>query len=257
MSKKNDIIKKIKTNKNILSVLAVVLALVIVATIVVVAIRNDREIYVDQDGIEHWLVTDENGNTTLDDNGNMVVYATDLDGEILTDVDGKPEYRYVKFPDSVINEKDNIVETPFYKLSMPKEWEVTEDGVFHLKDNENVTVKGTLIQKISGTIEEYMIEEKENFALFTKEMKEKYPNFESVQGYITLTMKDIKFGVVEYKMKNDKGVEYYIRNYLYIMNGNLYIISYECDDYSYNADINMDQLLDQGYVAKSYYEGNH
>ncbi len=249
MSKKNEIVKNKKINKSILTAVAVVLVLAIVATAVVVAIRNDRELYVDQDGIEHWLVTDENGNTTIGPNGDLVVYATDLDGKIIKDDDGNPEYRYVAFPEILI--KDSTLETPDYKITLSEEWTISENGTFHYQGNEDIELTIDNFGAYDGTVSEYLAEDAEEYEEIMAMWNTLYEDFTETEGTAKITLKDIECITREYTGKKDGKDDLYSKSLYFIYNGDIFKACFTCWNGSYDGTIDVESLLDSNLVMKT------
>ncbi len=235
--------------KNLIGMIALIVVFAIITTVVVVSIKKDREIYVDDAGIEHLLVLDEEGNTTLSKSGDIVVYATDTHGDIILDENGDPQYRYVKFPNLVI--KDNTLETPTYKLTMPKDWVLEENGTFHLKDNEDVTLTITKMCEYNGTVEEYIIENKELSDQVLKEIEKDYSKLETTESVCLLTMKSINCFVKDYKAMQGDQIEIYTKAIYFVENEEVYKISFICQNGSYDETIDILNILDNNFSTKT------
>lgn len=70
-------------------------------------------------------VTDENRNTVLNDNGDILIYQTEENGDIATDNSGAPITAASIFPERLVEGK--YIQTPTYTLTMPSGWSVVED----------------------------------------------------------------------------------------------------------------------------------
>lgn len=103
-------------------------AIIAILTIIVLSLIltgcKDRSIYVDPAGNTMIAVTDENKNTILNSDGNIVVYQTDKDGNIETDESGVPYTLATIFPERIINGK--YVQTPTYTLTLPIGWTASD-----------------------------------------------------------------------------------------------------------------------------------
>lgn len=108
-------------------VLAILLATLLILT-TFAACGKKYLIYTDKDGVEHPVLTDAEGNTMVNEFGQIVVGVTDSHGNLVTDENGENETRAVVFP-SVIAQ-NNVYETPDFKLTVPEGlWTVTESGL--------------------------------------------------------------------------------------------------------------------------------
>ena len=128
----------------------------IIATIVVVTIafvcvfaacnkqEKEPEAYAKEKDLN--LVTDENGDKVLDENGAFVVYATDEDGRRVKDDNG--EYVTQVQPFEPLDEK-GAIEDYGYKVTIPDGWKADKQQVGHF-ENEDGT------QKLSINVVEYV-----------------------------------------------------------------------------------------------------
>lgn len=237
--------------KNIIRIVAIVVVLAVLATVVVVSIKNDRDIYVDKDGVEHLLVTDAEGNTVLNNDGDMVVYATDLNGDVIENENGEFETAAIAFPDVVIN--DNTLETPYYKFSLSDAWELKEDGEFVLKANENVAISVIrMYEQGEKSLETCFNDEIERANVVIDLVKDQYPSAEVITGDSVLTMKNIQCKTMECKMVNEENgtVDYYSYSIYYLANGYLYQINIVFEDGSYDEAIKLNDLVNAGFAVK-------
>lgn len=95
-----------------------IIALLSVATLVFVCVfaacGKDDGLYIDDK--EYDFVTDENGEKVLDDDGMLLVYGTDEDGETVTEA---KQFQPI--------ENDGVVEDYGYILTLPEGWETTDE----------------------------------------------------------------------------------------------------------------------------------
>lgn len=75
-------------------------------------------VYTDQDGVEHPVLTDAEGNTMVNEYGQIVIGVTDARGHLVTDENGENETRAVAFPSSISGK--NVYETPNFKWEVPE-----------------------------------------------------------------------------------------------------------------------------------------
>ncbi len=122
-------------NKKIISIL-------IVATIIFMCVfaACDKGTYTNPaTGEKYKLVTDENGEKILNDDGELLVYVTDENGRRVKNENGEYETEVHGFIGQI--EEDGVVEDYAYKLTLPKGWKTTDEkGVFENKSEEQKIV---------------------------------------------------------------------------------------------------------------------
>ena len=73
------------------------------------------------------VVTDEEGNTVLNENGEIEIYVTNEDGKKVTDENGEIKTGAVPFPDKIT---DGVFhETKYFKMVYPNGWTVGNSGI--------------------------------------------------------------------------------------------------------------------------------
>ena len=73
------------------------------------------------------VVTDEEGNTVLNENGEIEIYVTDEDGKKVTDENGEIKTGAVPFPNQIT---DGVFhETKYFKMVYPNGWTVGNSGI--------------------------------------------------------------------------------------------------------------------------------
>ncbi len=111
--------------------IALLIAAIMCCTIIFTACNKDR--YTNPvTGEEYILVTDENGNKVLSEDGELLVYATDEDGKKLKDDEGN----YVTQVHGFIGQIENngVIEDYAYYLTLPDGWKsVDKQGNFENK----------------------------------------------------------------------------------------------------------------------------
>lgn len=232
-------------------IIAVALILVLIATAFVGCKKG--EIYVDDDGYEHLLVTDKEGNTVLDENGNIKTYITEADGSIKKDEDGKKLEGIVAFPDLLV--KDNVVETPYYKIVYPEEeWVIVNRTGRACRNNSidsslNVTILDNLPKET--TLDSYYEEQKitaekiheQNIAVNTKS--------ELICEKISLTSANCDTRKIEYKVINPEGKVIYYSINLYVMSGDTILsIRYASTGEYYESDLDIVAFLNESLTIK-------
>ncbi len=116
----------------------------------VFAACNKNGTYTDPNtGNVHILVTDEEGNKQFDENGDLLVYATDSDGNLVTNNDGEPETLIQAFVGQF--EDGGAVEAFSYKITLPDGWKTVKD-TFDAYENKSkgVTADLTIVKYFYG-----------------------------------------------------------------------------------------------------------
>lgn len=127
------------------------------ATVVVFALAfaacGGDPFYTDPAGNTMIALTDENGNTVLNQGGDIVVYQTDTNGDIATDNSGVPMTLASRFPERLVEGK--FVQTPTYTLTMPSGWSAVEDKYnAYRKKSEDALITVEILE--GYTLDEYM-----------------------------------------------------------------------------------------------------
>ncbi len=108
-------------SKKIIAVIAVV-TVIFVSVFAACNKKDDDGIYIKNDDLN--LVTDENGEKVLNDDGGLLVYATDEDGDRIKDENGEYETRVQQFQPI---EDDGVIEDYGFKFTLPEGWKSTKD----------------------------------------------------------------------------------------------------------------------------------
>ena len=212
-------------NNKIIAVICVVLML---AT--VLAACGKKVIIKGKNGQEYVAATDADGSTILNDEGNIIIYVTDENGKYVKDANGERQTNAIAFPDKILGE--HTITTPQYRLTMPEEWNLGQDGKFRKGGNENVvfeigevislTANRTISSYIDTQIEgiEYVKGNSEEFKNLTYEVKE-----------IALTESQLPCTVIEMKVTDDSGAVTIEQSLYYIAWGEYLVqASYYCTD---------------------------
>ncbi len=229
-------------------IIAVALALVIIVTCFAACKRGEK--YIDANGIEHYLLI-EDGSTKLDKNGNMVAYATEANGKIQKDEDGEPILVGVPFPEMVVD--GNTLQTPDYKITLSKEWELQENGEFIRKENENIRLKFNKIGNMGEkSVDAYINDCLELYDFFLEDYKKEYPESTYQIGMGTITKRLIECRTIEFKqMKEAEGiVETYAYEIYFKFKDEIFQISYTCKNGSYDESFKIIDVIDANLALK-------
>ncbi len=232
-------------NKRFIAIISLVVVLVAVILTVVI-VDNKKEIYVDKDGVEHWVYVDDYGHTALNEYGEVLVYMTDANGRRQKDENGEYLMGGVEFPSQIID--GNTFETPDYRITMPKEWELQEDGVFRHKKNEDIQLR---ISKTGIREAEYIDDYMEEYGELYKDVIEIVEKMSLrddtiTYGGCTITKKNIDCRTVEYKIAQEdkEKIDTYIMEIYYVQEGKVFKIEFRCENGSYDTIITTEQILD-------------
>ncbi len=158
-------------------------------------------------GEKYDMVTDAEGNKVLSDDGELLVYAKDENGEYVTDESGEKVTQVQGFVGQI--EEKGVVEDYAYKISTPDGWKYIGNGTFENKSG-NIKVDISILKK---TMANYV----ENNKRVAEEVKK--------NGY-ECTFEDVRFDAVgvdgkSFKIKSDE-VDFSVA--AFIMEGNLFQI---------------------------------
>lgn len=237
--------------KKIIAAAALVLAL----TLLFVACGKGPTI-VTKEGYEYPLVTDAEGNTVLDDNGDLLIYVTDENGKYVEDANGEPQTNAVTFPDQILG--TNKIETAQYVMTYPEGWTISETGKAYYGDNQKTYVKVIDLGELEGleTLDSVFAEKKEAASQISESIekgaKEKY-NAKSVLdfGEVTLTQQKLLCKTITYSLIQEDGTQlYFAKDYYFVYNGRLFNIDYICQDGIQDTSYNVDEILNTGLTMK-------
>ena len=235
--------------KRFIAIISLVVVLVaVILTIVIV--DNKKEIYVDKDGIEHWIYKNNSDMTILNENGDIVIYATDLNGKRQKDENGEYITGAIDFPEQIIN--GNTLETPDYRITMPRDWKLSADGEITLKKNEDVRLTINKIGDIGDKSLNEFFEERVNVYKehYEKYVENKNPNFST--GLATITAKRIECHTFEFKQMSEDGnnIDRFVLELFFVNDGEVFQITYVCENGSYDENIDIIGLLHTNLTTK-------
>ncbi len=131
-------------------VVIIVAAIVLIFAFVFTACKD--QYYVDPAGNTMIPVTDENKNTVLNSEGNIVVYQTDENGEIATNESGVPQTVASAFPERII--EGRFIQTPTYTVTLPAGWSVDEKAIgVYTKKSSDAKITISIVKDY--TLQEY------------------------------------------------------------------------------------------------------
>lgn len=185
-------------------------------------VENDR-------GMEYAAVTDEEGNTVVNDDGDIVVYVTDADGEIVTDSNGDPQTNNIEFPKVIAS--GSTVETADFKLTMPDGWTADAAGMFRWEGDTTTYVQVVALRELEAgeTLESCMETESATAQQIVEKFREEYPD-------TTLESSDCTVGAaadagkrLDFRVPNaDGSMLFYSENIYFVHGETLYKAEYIC-----------------------------
>lgn len=212
-------------HNKIIAVICVVLMLV-----TLFAACGKKVIIKGKNGEEYIAMTDDEGNTVLNESGEIVVYVTDDRGKYVTDANGERQTNAVTFPNQVTGE--HSIATPQYRLTMPEDWTLGEDGKFTRNKNENITfeISEMVVLNATRTMNTYLQTQIEGME-YMKNNSEEYKNLSYEIKDVTLTASQLPCKVIEITMTDDSGAKTMEQSLYYIQWGeNMVQASYLCMD---------------------------
>lgn len=198
-------------------VVAIILVTVLVLT-TFAACGKKYKLYTDKDGVKHALVTDEEGNSVRNPDGNIAVYETDKHGDIVTGEDKAPVTNGLKFP-GIITTK-NEFEMQDFKWAFSDEWELQDETA--KKKNTSITLN--ISQPISTTYDQIVA---------TRDEQLKQP-VDTADGKVESEKQEISFtgmtkAVVYKHTVTTPSANAYTENYVFEIRGTVYTANFTCD----------------------------
>lgn len=230
-------------------IIAVACVLVVLA-VTLAACGSKYLIVENDDGMEYAAVTDEEGNTVVNEQGDIVVYVTDVDGDLVTDTNGEPQTNSITIP-SVIADGDTV-ETADYTLTMPDGWTANSNGRFTRDDNENVYLQITNFGELEDqTLDTYVASMQENINALLAQTQQEYPSASVEYSNHTLSQANrMDSRVVEFRVPDaDGSMAYYAMNVYFVYQGELFKVDYICVG-SYDESFDVLGVLDYSLVMK-------
>ncbi len=135
--------------KKSITTISLIIMLLVIA---VFAGCKDPGTYVDPLGSTYIAVTDSDGSTLLNNEGDIIVYQTGTDGETITNESGVPQTIANFFPDQI--QDGDYIQTPTYTLTLPGGWMADKENAgYYTKKSDDATVQ---ISVVSGyTLDSY------------------------------------------------------------------------------------------------------
>lgn len=203
-----------------------------------------------KEGQEYPLATDKEGNTIVNDDGNLVVYVTDENGKYVKDENGERQTNAVTFPEIIVN--GSTLETSDYIMTFPKGWEIDDEGVARKKGKEKtffiISNLGAL--QNGKSFDAYFDENKPTTEIIEK-IKEKNPSSTVSVESAVLTSKKLDCRICKTKIVNEEeSVTVYTNVFYFMFNNELYKIESSSQDGGYDDKFDINSFIDKNLTMK-------
>lgn len=236
-------------NKKIIAVFCVV---ILMASVFTACGNKGYLLMKDENGVEHAYVTDENGSTVLNEQGDIRVYQTDANGKIVKDENGKPKENSVKKPE--FEAKEDRYETSDFVLKITDGWKNATQGKYIKGENSDcfieiskyftdfnggdAALQSRLVDTISAN-EQAM----DNF--------KNYPVASFEHGYKEICGRNMYLLEFYVEDENKKPVLYALHVY-FVAGNNVYSIVYgDATGKEYNPDFDFTSYVEKNLTIKS------
>lgn len=233
-----------------------IIAILLVFTLVItcfVACQKQKYETTNINGVDVLLYTDENGNTVINDDNQLVAVVTDREGEIITYENGEEQTYNIQISGSWVG--DGIIRHKDYELVVPEGWRGTENNKIIKKDTEDDCYITFIENKTLG--------ENENFTEYLDAIEQQNKQFIDAfkeEGYtLTIDRKTTTIGTsginyewFTYKIVDGDGkVIHYVENYYFIAAKTIYSVNYICEEGAgYDETFNFGEYLKTGFTFK-------
>lgn len=212
-------------NKKIIAVFCVV---ILMASVFTACGNKGYLLAKDENGNEHAYVTDENGETVLNDNGDIRVYETDKNGKIVKDEDGKPKENSVKMPETLITDKK--YKTSEFTFIAPNGWKVDGGTFIAVSDDGFAKIQINKFDKPSENFDSVVTEEINMAKKIVEEVKTSNGTAELREGNTKITSNQVDSYYMlfdaEIESNGEKQVLHSCAAY-FIFDGNIYKAFYQ------------------------------
>lgn len=234
-------------NKKIIAVLCVV---VLMASIFVACVKKPKEPTITINNQEYILATDAEGNTIINENGDIAVHPNN-NGEIITNENGEPQTNYVEVPEKIIF--NNKIETKTFSFNIPEGYTAQEDGRIKANGSSDVSYISISLQQELDNEEDYtaFMTAQKNIAKGIYDEIKKDAEVKADLDVTTkkITSKDIDSDVIVFNAEG-KGEEYHTINIYFVYDGNIYSAFYCCNDETYSEDFDFVKFVTENLTWK-------
>lgn len=206
-------------------IIAVICVVLMLATLF--AACGKKVIIEGKNGQEYVAMTDEEGNTVLNESGEIVVYVTDDRGKYVKDANGEPQTNTVTFPNVAVG-KDKI-ETADYVLTIPEGWISDSNGVIYQKDHDQIRLfiskSGRL--ETGESLDSFFATQKQYGEQIAESLKEAFPNLKTDAYQATLTQQNLDCRYIECMIKDDsETIQYHSITLYFVHDNEIFTVAY-------------------------------
>ena len=209
-------------------ILAVVLALVL--TMLVFASCGKKAKQEDIYGYDKPVAYDDNGYAVYNDNGEIRIYDTNSNGEIINDSEGQPRYKYYPVGGSYVH--DDIYDTTQYAFKMPSGWDVSDNGIFTKRGTDGkCTATVSFAQDTSEDLSfsDYVDQNKTSNQETVEKLNEEGYNATMETEYFSLGKTQSPAYAAVYTVKDSEGkLTHYAVSIYYLYQAKIYLVNYVC-----------------------------
>lgn len=186
-----------------------------------------------KNGMEYVVVTDEEGSSVLNADGDIAVYVTDDRGRYVKDANGERQTNYIEFPDKIINGSTYESADFVFTVSQDAGWTLEQNGKFTKGDDgmTYITVKDLGEVGEGETLSSLIERIKSENAVYLEEIKKQYPDAVMNVTDVEITDKKVPATVVEFIIKDADGtLMHHAHGTYYVSNGHYYVVEYLCQN---------------------------
>ncbi len=211
-------------------IIAIALVLVLMVTALVGCSKKYETTKLN--GKEYLLVTDDEGNTVINDKNQVAAVVTDEDGEIITYENGEQQTYQVQLYGPVV--VDGAARGTNYKINIPQGWTAIDgDKISKDKTEDNCYIQFAKVIEFDkdNNLDTYLEKiETQNKQLVSGFEKEGY-TLTVDESDIVLTADNLHCRAYIYKVVDADGkLIHYAENYYFAVSKTAYKLSYVCED---------------------------
>lgn len=231
----------------------IAVALVLVLMVTVFTACGKKYLIKEFDGLEYPLVTDDEGNTILNESNGIAFYVTNENNEIVTDDKGETQTNWVTLKSDLAT--DDILAGDFYRLKVPEGWEADGGaGRLEKKDSNEmccITPVSLVDEMEKGkTYNDYVVSYEDVLKKAVDGFKEDGNSANYKKSTTAITLKGLyctKF-VFEAFDKDGKMV-IHSENLLFASGATIYKMEYfSINGVGYDEEFDFEAYLDQNFV---------
>ncbi len=230
-------------------IIALALAIVLIATLFAGCTKYGDKVEIN--GKDYIVMTDDEGNTIIDEDNNMIVVVTNANGKEVVDQNGEPQTYLVQvLGDELGNGK---VYSKYGTFITPEGWEGNTKGFLVKKGtNEKCYINCTMVAEIDkeNTYEKYIENAEQQIATIVLAAEQQGAKANIDKGGAVITKAEIatkKFTSEIYDSKGDLGL--YSEVFYFTHEEKIYKLEYVCyDGAGYDESFNVEEYLYENFT---------